>query len=603
MFTTRPEVVGTFGVVTSTHWLATAAGMAILEQGGNAFDAAVATGLALHVLEPDQNGPGGETPLILYCARTDQVKVVCGQGPAPAGATVAAYRALGLDLVPGIGLLSAVVPGSFGAWMLLLAEYGTLSLREVMAPAIGYAREGFALIPQVSRAIGAMQDLFETEWQSSAAAFLPGGAVPPPGRLFRAPALADTFERLLGEAEAAGSNREAQIEAARRAFYEGFVAEAIDRFCRETEVLDTTGRRHRGFLTADDLAGWRATIEAPLTYDYHDYTVCKTGPWGQGPVLLQQLALLKGFDLAGMGPASADFVHTLTECAKLAFADREAFYGDPAFVEVPMATLLSEEYNAERCQLVGEGASHELRPGAVPGYGGPIDVRPKGSTRDIARPEAIDFGAPIPVQQLAEAVARTAPTHGDTTHLDIIDRDGNMVSGTPSGGWLSGSPVVPGLGFALSARGQMFWLDEDAPSGLAPGKRPRTTLTPGLALKDGTPYMVFGTPGGDRQDQWALHAFLRHVHLGLNLQEAIDAPEFHTNHAPSSFYPREASLGHLAVERRLGKDVIADLAKRGHGVAVFDDYTLGYVTAATRENGLLKAAASPRRMKCYAAGR
>ena len=603
MFTTRPEVVGTFGVVTSTHWLATAAGMAILEKGGNAFDAAVATGLALHVLEPDQNGAGGETPLILYCARTDEVKVVCGQGPAPAGATVAAYRALGLDLVPGIGLLPAVVPGSFGAWMLLLSDYGTLSLRDVMAPAVGYARDGFSLIPQVSQAIANVQNLFETEWRSSAAVFLPGGAVPSPGRLFRAPALADTFDRLIGEAERAGGSREAQIEAARRAFYEGFVAEAIDRFCRETEVLDTSGRRHTGFLTGDDMASWKATLEEPRNYDYHGYTVCKTGPWGQGPVFLQQLALLKGFDLAAMGTASADFVHTVAECTKLAFADREVFYGDPDFVEVPMETLLGDAYNVERRRLVGQEASHELRPGVVPDHGGPIDARPKGSTRDIARPEALDFGAPIPLEQLAEAAARAAPSHGDTTHFDIIDRDGNMVSGTPSGGWLSGSPVVPGLGFALSARGQMFWLDEDAPSVLAPGKRPRTTLTPGLVLKDGVPYMVFGTPGGDRQDQWALHAFLRHVHFGLNLQEAIDAPEFHTNHAPSSFYPREASLGHLAVEGRLGEETIAALGKRGHGVAVFDDYALGYVTAATRSDGLLKAAASPRRMKCYAAGR
>ncbi len=244
-----------------------------------------------------------------------------------------------------------------------------------------------------------------------------------------------------------------------------------------------------------------------------------------------------------------------------------------------------------------------MRPGVVPGYGSKINIRPKGSTPDIANNEALDFGVPFPLRHLERAIAQAGAVHGDTTHFDIIDRHGNMISGTPSGGWLNGSPVVPGLSFALSARGQMFWLDEDAPAGLAPGKRPRTTLTPGLALKNGEPYMVFGTPGGDQQDQWALHAFLRHVHFGLNLQQAIDAPEFHTRHSPSSFFPRECDPGHLAVEQRFDDATIAALADRGHVIDVFDDYSLGYVTAATREDGLLKAGASPRNMQCYAAGR
>ncbi len=604
MFTTRPEIVGTFGVVASTHWLATAAGVAMLEKGGNAFDAAVATGLSLHIVEPDQNGPGGEVPLILYCAQRDTVKVICGQGSAPAGATVTAYRDLGLEVIPGIGLLPAVVPGSFGAWMLLLGEYGSLSLRDVMAPAIGYARDGFAVTAHVSESIAAVQALFETEWASSAAVYLPGGAPPPPGELFRATTMADTFERIVHEAEAAGGGRRAQIEEARRAWYEGFVAEAVDRFYREAELLDTSGRRHRGFLTGDDLASWRATVEDPLTYDYHGYTVCKTGPWGQGPVALQQLALLKDFDLAGMAPASIEFVHTVVECAKLAFADREAFYGDPTFVDVPIDTLLGHDYNADRRQLVGDEASYELRPGTVAGYGSRINVRPKGSTSDIAHAMAATaVPGPAPLRHVEHAIAAAGAVDGDTTHFDIIDRHGNMISGTPSGGRLGGSPVVPGLGFGLSTRGQIFWLDEDAPDGLAPGKRPRTTLTPGLALKDGEPYMVFGTPGGDKQDQWALHAFLRHVHFGLNLQEAIEAPEFHTNHAPSSFYPRECDLGHLALERRFGEDTITALAGRGHAIDVYDSYSLGYVTAAMRGDGLLKAGASPRRMQCYAAGR
>ncbi len=603
MFTTRPEISGTFGVVTSTHWLATAAGMAILEKGGNAFDAAVATGLSLNVVEPDQNGPGGDTPLVLYSQRDAAVKVICGQGTAPATATAAAVRDLGLDVMPGIGVLPAVVPGSFGAWMLLLAEYGSLPLREVMAPAIGYARDGFAVTPRIGRTIAGMQALFEAEWTSSAEVFLPRGSAPLAGSRLHLPAIAATYERILKEAEAAPGGRAAQFEAARRAWYEGFVAEAYDDYFGKSEVMDSTGRRNRGFLRGSDLAAWRASVEAPATYDYHGYRVCKTGPWGQGPVMLQQLALLKGFDLAAMGPASADFVHTVTESSKLALADREAFYGDPDFVDVPLAALLSDAYNDARRQLIGPEASHDLRPGEVSGHGGPVVARLKGSTANLAFPESLSFGEPQPQRQVLRALSRAAAAGGDTTHFDIIDRDGNMISGTPSGGWLNGAPVVPGLGFPFSVRGQMFDLDDAAPAVLAPGKRPRTTLTPGLALKDGEPYMAFGTPGGDQQDQWALHAFLRHVHFGQNLQEAIDAPEFHTKHAPSSFYPRECSPGHLAVEARLGDDAIDDLAERGHAVEVFDDYSLGFVTAATRENGVLKAAASPRHMQCYAAGR
>ena len=590
-FTTRPEISGRFGVVTSTHWLATAAGMSILEQGSNAFDAAIATGTTLHVVEPHQNGPAGETPLILHAAGRNELKVICGQGVAPQAATPETFTALGLDVVPGSGLLPAVVPGSFGAWMLLLGEYGTMSVREVLAPAIAYARDGFALVHNVPTIIGNMAQLFRDEWPSSGRVYMPGGEVPKADTMFRRPALAETFERVVREAESAGGNRERQIEAARRCWYEGFVAETIDRFCRENELMDTSGERHRGLLTGDDMAGWRATIEEPLTYEYGEYTVCKTGPWAQGPVFLQQLALLKGFDLAAMGPNSADFVHTVMECAKLAFADRDAFYGDPDFVDVPLDVLLSDEYNAARRGLVGDGASQELRPGEVPGHGNEIVTRLKGST-DITHAESLDFAYPRP-----------QAWEGDTTHFDIIDRHGNMISGTPSGSSLHTTPVVEGLGFGLTARGQMFWLKEGLPGTIAPGKRPRTTLTPTLALRGGEPYMAFGTPGGDHQDQWAMGMFLRHVHFGMALQAANDAPAFHTDHLASSFFPRECNLGHLAVEGRFERDVYAELDSRGHRLDVYGDYDLGYVTAATRDGGILRAAASPRGLHCYATGR
>jgi gamma-glutamyltranspeptidase / glutathione hydrolase len=588
MFTTRPEIVGTFGVVTSTHWLATAAGMSMLEKGGNAFDAAVATGVSLNILEPDQNGPGGDVPIIVYNAKADEVKVICGQGTAPAAASVEAYKAMGLDVVPGRGHLPAVVPGSFGAWMLMLAEYGTMSLREVLEPAMGYARDGIPMLPRISRTIAENVDFFTKEWPTSAKQWLPSGAAPPVRSQFPLPDTFATYERLVAEAEAAGGSRENQIEGARKSWYEGFVAEAIDDFLRTTPVMDESGTAHTGLLTGQDMANWRATIEDPITYDYLNYTVCKAGPWCQGPVFLQQLALLKGFDLTAMGPESPDFVHTVIECAKLAFADREAFYGDPDFVDVPFDVLLSDEYNDMRRDLIDDKASSELRPGSVQGYGGKVFFRPQGT---IAK-------AGIPATAAAGAVG------GDTCHFDIIDNQGNMVAATPSGGWLDGSPTVPGLGISVSARGQMFWLDDDTAASLEPGKRPRTTLTPSMALRDGKPYMAFGTPGGDMQDTWSLHAFLRHVHFDMNLQEAIESPQFHTEHMPNSFYPRESKPAHLALEGRFAKETIAELQARGHEIDMRGDWTISYVTAATQDDdGVLRAGASPRNMQCYAAGR
>ncbi len=601
MVTSRPEIVGTFGVVTSTHWLATAAGMAILERGGNAFDAAVATGCTLHIVEPDQNGPGGDLPLVLWSAAKGKVEVICGQGVAPAAISASALRDLGLDVMPGIGHLPAVVPGSFGAWMLLLRDYGTMTPRQVLEPAIGTARDGFRVQPGLARVIAGAKAFMTEHWPSSAVVFLPGGEVPEAGGMFRNPAQADTYERIVAESEAAGAGREAQIEAARRAWYEGFVAEAIDGFMRQP-VMDTSGEAHAGYLTGDDLARWRAEVEAPVTLAYGDYTVCKPGPWAQSPVMLQQLALLKGFDLGAMDPVGPDFVHTVQECAKLAMADREAFYGDPKFAEVPMDRLLSEDYNDARRALVGERASMAFIPGDIAGFGGRITLRAKGST-NVAHAHMAVIG------DLGSSGARTwadylSERHGDTCHFDIIDRWGNMISGTPSGGWLDGSPVVPGLGFGVSVRGQMFWLDDDHPNGLAPGKRPRTTLTPTLALRADEPYLAFGTPGGDKQDQWALHAFLRHVHHGMNLQEAVDAPGFYTDHLPSSFYPREWKPGHLAVEADFPDATLAELDRRGHKLEIFGRWGMyNSVTMAARDGNVLRAAASPRRMQCYAFGR
>ncbi|HWE79922.1 MAG TPA: gamma-glutamyltransferase family protein [Pseudolabrys sp.] len=592
-FTTRPEIEGTFGVVTSTHWIATAVGMSALEKGGNAFDAGIATAFTLQVLEPHLNGPGGDVPVIVHAVKRGKTEVVCGQGPAPAGATIAHYRSLGLDMVPGTGLLAACVPGMFDTWMLLLRDYGTMRVADVLTPAIFYARNGHPLVERASATIGVVADLFRDHWPTSAAVYLPDGKVPQPGVLFTNPTLADTYERVLREAESAGADRVAQIERARKIWSQGFVAEAIDKFCRTQEVMDVTGERHRGVLTGADMATWQAHVEAPLTYDYGRYTVCKAGIWSQGPVLLQQLALLKGFDLDGLDPTSTEFIHLQVECAKLAFADREKFYGDPDFSDIPAATLLSDRYNDERRKLVSDKASLDLRPGSIEGFGAVVAMR----RAEGARGAVGAFGAGEPT------VGRLGEVNGDTVHFDIVDRDGNMISSTPSGGWLQSSPVIPELGFCLGTRAQMFWLDEKHPAALAPGKRPRTTLSPTMALRDGEPYLAWGSPGGDQQDQWTTQFFLRHVHCGMNLQEAIDAPAWHSEHFPISFWPRTARPGVLVIESRVPEATIKELRARGHEVEVGPGWSEGRLTAASRVGPRRRAAANPRGMQGYAAGR
>jgi gamma-glutamyltranspeptidase / glutathione hydrolase len=609
-FTTRPELAGTFGMVASTHWLASAAGMAVLEKGGNAFDAAAAAGFVLQVVEPHLNGPGGEVPVIGYDTRRGETFVVCGQGTAPAGATLDAYRELGLGLVPGSGLLAACVPGAFGGWLLLLREYGTLRLRDVLGYAIGYAESGYPLVPAISWSIASVAELFREHWRTSAEVYLPGGGVPPPGARFANPALAATYRRILAEAEAASDDRDGQLEAARQAWYDGFVAAEIDAFAA-TEVMDVTGERHRGLLTGHDLAGWHARLEPPVSYDYAGLTVCKTGPWGQGPVFHQQLALLRAVNLSagtGLAPGSADYLHLMTEIAKLAFADREAWYGDPDFTDVPLADLLSRPYNDERRRLISDAASAEFRPGRPGGRAIelPHFAQLPFDTSEFARRDRHQRGTGDPGIDPAtgEPLGRSAQARrGDTCHLDVADRWGNLVSATPSGGWLQSSPVIPALGFCLGTRAQMFTLTPGLPATIAPGRRPRTTLTPSLALRDGEPSLAFGTPGGDQQDQWTLHFFLSHALFGMNLQQAIDFPAFHTAHLPSSFYPRQSSPLRLDVEQRVGPAVIDELRRRGHDVHVQAPWSLGRISAVARRNGLLYAAANARGMQGYAVGR
>ncbi|MEV5439886.1 gamma-glutamyltransferase [Streptomyces sp. NPDC052682] len=603
MFTTRPTLQGTFGMVSSTHWLASQSAMAVLEDGGNAYDAAVAGAFVLHVVEPHLNGPAGEVPILLAPAG-GAVRVLCGQGVAPAGATVAHYRSLGLDLVPGTGPLAAAVPGAFDAWMLLLRDHGTKSLDDVLKYAIGYAEHGHAPVERVGETVETVRELFETEWTSSAQVYLPGGRAPRPGTLLRNPALAATWKRLLAETAGAG-DRQARIEAAREVWRGGFIAEALVRQARRP-TLDTSGRHHTGTLTAADLAAWSAT------YDWNGWTVCKAGPWSQGPVFLQQLALLPP-ELPPYG--SADYVHLLIEGCKLAMADREAWYGDAA--EVPVGDLLSPEYNTARRALVGDKASHELRPGSPGGRSPVLPAHARvAATAAGQDADALGVGEPTVARSPASPVpgepevAGDGTTRGDTCHLDVVDRWGNMIAATPSGGWLQSNPVVPELGFPLGTRLQMTWLEDGLPNSLTPGRRPRTTLTPSLALRDGQPVLAFGTPGGDQQDQWQLHFFLAlalrgQVRGGLDLQGAIDAPNWHNDSFPGSFYPRGMRPGSVTVESRTDPAVVEELRRRGHDVTVGGPWSEGRLCAVARDprTGVLSAAANPRGMQGYAVGR
>ncbi|MCW2538092.1 MAG: gamma-glutamyltranspeptidase, partial [Modestobacter sp.] len=442
---------------------------------------------------------------------------------------------------------------------------------------------------------------FRTHWPTSAATWLaPDGAPPTAGRLFRNPVLASTYRRLLDAAR--GPSREARIDAALAAWYTGFVAEAIDEFCRYP-TMDDSGRQHRGFLTGSDLASWTATYEPPVTLDWQGWTLAKAGPWSQGPALLQALALLDGLPAAGpdaryaSAVPDAELVHASVEAVKLAMADREAWYGDVA--DAPVDDLLSTTYTDERRALISGRASRELRPGSRGG-------RPPRLPRYVAETSAGSRPRPGEIAGVGEPTVDTrGTTRGDTCHVDVVDRWGNIVSATPSGGWLQSSPVIPSLGFPLGTRAQMFWLEPGLPNSLAPRKRPRTTLTPSLASRGGVPTLAFGTPGGDQQEQWQLCFWLAHTLGGLDLQAAIDAPAWHTTSFPSSFYPRDMTPGEVVVESRIGEAVIADLRGRGHDVTVADGWSLGRLSAVSRdpETGILRAGANPRGMQGYAVGR
>ncbi|MEU9222407.1 gamma-glutamyltransferase [Streptomyces sp. NPDC048376] len=588
--TTRPTLSGSFGMCASTHWLASATAQSVLERGGNAFDAATAGAFVLHVAEPHLNGPGGDLVAVLATAADPSPLVLAGQGHAPRGATPEHFRAEGLDHVPGAGALAAAVPGAVDSWLWLLAEFGTWELADVLAYAIHYAEHGVPVVPQLARVLATVEELFRTHWPTSYAQWMPGGRVPRPHETLLNPAYARTLRRL--SSGGAGETRTARITAARRT-WRVYVAAVAAEFAA-TPHRHSSGTDHAGVITAADFTDFHPSIEPAVTATFRGTTVAKAGLWSQGPVLLQALTMLDHLDDEQIDPSTAAGIHTLTEALKLAMADREGYYGhlDPAQAEAVVRSLLSPRYSKERADLIRPAASTAFRPGDI----GVTPYIPPLVTRQHAV-RADGVGEPT--------VQQTGETRGDTCHIDVVDRWGNIISATPSGGWLQSSPAVPELGFALGTRLQMTWLDETAPSRLAPGRRPRTTLTPTLLLRDGVPVAALGTPGGDQQDQWQLIYLVRTLALGLDPQEAIDAPAFHTTAVPSSFWPRTWTPAGLVIEERAGEAVIDELRARGHDVTVSGPWSQGRLSVVTRDpdSGILRAAANPRGAQGYAAGR
>ena len=574
MMRTRPPLQGSFGAVASTHWLASSSGMAVLERGGNAADAAVAAGFALHVVEPHLNGPGGDLPAIVRVPGSEP-RVLCGQGVTPAAATLERMRAEGVEHIPGTGLLAAVVPGAVPAWLTLLRDHGTWAPADVLELAIDLADRGHRVLPRVARTIAGRADYFREHWPASAELW--ADPAPDEWSVVRNPRLAQTYRRLADAGR--GKLREAACDAAIAAWSEGFVAEAIDRHSRES-AMDSSGAAHAGLLTGDDLAAWRPSWEPTVSMPWRGTTVHKAGAWTQGPALLAALGILDPLLPERAERHDADLVHVAAEATKLAFADRDAWFGDGADID----RLLDPAYLEERRALIGEEASLELRPGAL-----------RGEPRMPLVEAAAAPGATTPRAGTGE------PTRGDTCHIDVVDKDGMVVSATPSGGWLQSSPTIAELGFCLGTRAQMLWLEPGLPTSLAPRIRPRTTLSPTMLVDDGQ-VAALGTPGGDQQDQWQLTMLLGMRVLGLDAQAAIDAPSWHITHLVSSFEPRVWEPGGLHVESRLGEATIAELRRRGHAVTDAGPWSLGRLSFASHEpDGTIRAASNARDEQGYAA--
>jgi len=580
----RPTLLGPRGMVVAEHYLAAEAGLRMLHAGGNAVDAAVAATLVEGVVNPHMHTFGGELSALVFSAHDRRVLAVNGNTKAPRAATIEWFRDHDVPLIPMAGVLAAGPPAAPHALLHVLARSGTMHFADVVAPALELAERGFPVHralagPAPAHLLGDFSlagsaELFRSTWPTSAALYLPGGAVPEVGSLLVNRDLARTFRLLIAaEDEAIAQGRSHGLQAASDAFYRGEIAERIV----------AHAHTHGGLLALEDLHDYQSELEPPVSFTYGPYVVHKCGPWSQGPVFLQQLALLAGFDLAALGHNSADYVHVVTEAAKLAFADREQYYGDPTFVDVPLTALLAPAYADARRALIDRAhASLEQRPGDP--------RRVKARLEDAEIFAARDWGR-------------------GTVYVAAVDEKRNMASFTPSGAWIPTSPVIDGLGFPLGTRIQTFYLDPRHPNALVPRKRPRTTLTPTLVTRNGAPAMVLGTQGGDQQDQWTLQVFLNQVVFGMDVQDAIEAPRFSSVHFPSSFYPHHAIAGGLRVEGRIAESVRTELAGRGHVVMVEDDWVAGDVLCirVDEEHGVLHGGADPRgevsrRMPSYAIG-
>lgn len=567
-----PTVIGRQAVIATEHYLSAAAGARIFARGGNAIDAAVAATFVEGVVNPHMHTLGGEAPMLIRPGAGRPVVSINGNTAAPAQATLEHYRSLGLKEIPGEGLLAAGAPAALDALLMVLEQFGTMPLEPVLEPALELCEEGFPLhvgvtgSPDVATTVAgsaatlvANAERFRHEWPSTGALYMPGGKVPLPDTMINNPALANCFRRLLEAASAAGSDRAAGLRAARARFYRGDIARQI------ADWAQSQG----GLLRAEDLAAFHTRIEEPVSIDYHGIRVCKCGPWSQGPVFLQQLRLLEGFDLPALGHNSADYIHTVVEAAKLAFADRNAYYGDPQMVDVPMEALLTPGYAALRRGLID----------------------PRHALRELARP-----GEPRAMRALAEQAGEGRGWGRGTVHVAAADRAGNLIAITPSGAWIPSSPVIPELGFPLGTRLQTFVLQAGHPNAPAPGKRPRTTLSPSLALFDDRRGLAFGTMGGDNQDQWTLQFFLNLVDFKMDLQAAIEAPRFSTLHFASSFSPHAALPGVVLAEERIAPEVVGELRRRGHSIELVPAYSEGYVLAVSQalDEGRLAGGADPR---------
>ncbi|MSQ49852.1 MAG: gamma-glutamyltransferase family protein [Betaproteobacteria bacterium] len=560
--TFHPRWLGTRGAVAGNSNLSVNAGAEILKAGGNAFDAAVAATFVEGLVNPQMHTIGGECPLLVRLAGEARVIAVNGNMAAPARATPAAFRARGLTDVPDSGILAAGVPAAFGALMTVLTRWGTMPLSEVIAPALELAKNGFpvseGLRNQHKYGIAAMQPRFEKEWPGSAQLYLPGGRVPEVGDRFRNPALARTLE-YLGHAKDPLA-----------AFYQGEVAAEIAKFSKERD----------GLLAREDLAAFETRIEASASVQLGDTELFKTGFWSQGPAELQTLGILWQFDLKSIGFGTPDYCHLLIEAMKLAYADREQYYGDPAMIKVPGEVLLADAYAKQRAGLIDmQTANRELRPGDAWRNAALLPAGEKLTPKD--------WGA-------------------GTVHVDAVDAKGNMASFTPSGAWISSAEVIPALGFPLSVRMMTFCLGpENHPNIVAPGKRPRTTLTPSMAFRNGKPWMAFGSMGGDNQGQWLLQFYLCRAVFGMSIPEAIEAPRLSSEHTPGFFAPHASEPNRVRIEPRFGKGVLDELRCRGHDLDIAPDWSEGFVSCAAfdEDSGLIEAGCDPRGAKseCFPA--